>query len=174
MRILTHYHVDIEAGLSEAVTGSARDDNRGELELSPGLTQGSSALERRQSRGMRGGAWGPRRWRVAESWGESTSKLCSHGPRHWTHLVGVVAWSSSSRSKGCVESACKRMVQTGLRSAKRGSRRKAGAWLRWWGGWLWCCEAYFRRAEAERSSAQQHSSGKNPSCLSKKKNLSAS
>ena len=38
---------------------------------------------------------------------------------------GVVAWSSSSRSKGCVESACERMVQTGLSHAENARRRRA-------------------------------------------------
>ena len=38
---------------------------------------------------------------------------------------GVVAWSSSSRSKGCVESACERMVQTGLGNAGYASRHHA-------------------------------------------------
>ena len=49
--------------------------------------QGSGTVERRRSRGSRGVAWGPRRWRVAGSWGESTSKVCSHGARHRAHLV---------------------------------------------------------------------------------------
>ena len=38
---------------------------------------------------------------------------------------GGVAWSSSSRIKGCVESACERMVQTGLSLVKYASRRRA-------------------------------------------------
>ena len=38
---------------------------------------------------------------------------------------GGVAWSSSSRIKGCVESACERMVQTGLSHAEYASRRRA-------------------------------------------------
>ena len=37
---------------------------------------------------------------------------------HAPDASGVVAWSSSSRIKGCVESACERMVQTGLSTVK--------------------------------------------------------
>ena len=38
---------------------------------------------------------------------------------------GGVAWSSSSRITGCVESACEGMVQKGLSTVKYASRRRA-------------------------------------------------
>ena len=44
---------------------------------------------------------------------------------HAPDASGVVAWSSSSRIKGCVESACERMVQTGLSHAENARRRRA-------------------------------------------------
>jgi hypothetical protein len=38
---------------------------------------------------------------------------------------GGVAWSASSSFRGCVESACEHMVQTGLSTVKHASRRRA-------------------------------------------------